>query len=88
MNNKQEQLIQNTNSLRSAEQIETRLKGLKLKEKDLMKVYDDAFAKYLLDFEILGGNAADETECVSVLNRLLLVRVQIMQLEWVLNLRF
>lgn len=58
------------------------------RENEFVKVYQNAYEKYAFDFEHWGSDVADETESISALNSLLVLRVQIMQLEWVLNLRF
>lgn len=73
--------------VRSASEIELRLKNLKLDQADCKKWYDDAYAKYESDRKYWGRGEADPTECLEANRQLVELNVQIYQLEWVLGLR-
>ena len=76
-----------TDVVRSASEIELRLKNLKLDQADCKKWYDDAYAKYESDRKYWGRGEADPTEYLEANRQLVELNVQIMQLEWVLGLR-
>jgi hypothetical protein len=73
--------------VRSASEIELRLKNLKLDQADCKKWYEDAYAKYESDRKYWGRGEADPTEYLEANRQLVELNVQIMQLEWVLGLR-
>lgn len=73
--------------VRSASEIELRLKNLKLDQADCKKWYDDAYAKYESDRKYWGRGEADPTEYLEANRQLVELNVQIYQLEWVLGLR-
>ena len=79
--------LQQTAVVRSAFEIELRLKNLKLDQADCKKWYDDAYAKYESDRKYWGRGEADPTEYLEANRQLVELNVQIYQLEWELGLR-
>lgn len=73
--------------VRSASEIELRLKNLKLDQAHCKKWYDDAYARYDSDRKYWGRGEADPTEYLEANRQLVELNVQIYQLEWVLGLR-
>ena len=73
--------------VRSASEIELRIKNLKLDQADCKKWHDDAYAKYERGRKIFGRGEADPTEYLEANRRLVELNVQIYQLEWALGLR-
>ena len=87
LNTEQNPPLQQTAVVRSASEIELRLKNLKLDQVDCKKWYDDAYAKYESDRKYWGRGEADPTEYLEANRQLVELNVQIYQLEWVLGLR-
>lgn len=81
-----ETTLQQTAVVRSASEINLRLKNLKLDQANCKKWYDDAYAKYELDCKFWGRGQADPTEYLEANRQLVELNVQIYQLEWVLTL--
>lgn len=81
-----ETTLQQTAVVRSASEINLRLKNLKLDQADCKKWYDDAYAKYESDCKFWGRGQADPTEYLEANRQLVELNVQIYQLEWVLTL--
>ena len=86
-NEQQTLLLQQAAIVRSASEIELRLKNLKLDQSDCKKWYDDAYAKYESDRKYWGHGEVDPTEYLEANRQLVELNVQIMQLEWVLGIR-
>lgn len=81
-----ETTLQQTAVVRSASEINLRLKNLKLDQSYCKKWYDDAYAKYESGCKFWGRGQADPTEYLEANRQLVKLNVQIYQLEWVLTL--
>ncbi len=87
LNTPQNPPLQQTAVVRSASEIELRLKNLKLDQADCKRWHDDAYAKYESDRKYWGRGEADPAEYLEANRQLVKLNVQIYQLEWVLCLR-
>lgn len=86
MNTHENSPSQKTAFLRSADEIESRLKKLKLDQAYCEKWFDEAYGKYKAEVKYWGRDQADSGEYIAAEIEVELLKAKINELEWVLGL--